>query len=524
MDTAASDADRSSAFSLVHDNGTGGGDRRSRPGDLERRSAGKKRPRARAAASTDAGDVGPATSRRGAKRKDRGGCGRPVIVLLGCEEWELERGKMLCESLGQHCLHTALVRDATHVVIGSRNTLERGSSGDGDVDEAEGQGARHELVKHGIEGYLEAVMLGLWVLDFSWVQACLKTGKGARNSPTGRRRDGNGVDALSPLTPPRDFELVGCRNNHEGCEPRRGRVARGVGMPGVFHGLAFSIVGAGGSEAERRRLERLLKLGEGVLMENATSKRSGVKGGWVNDPFAAHDGSASDNEEFADGRSGGASNASAVTGNVVVLAFSDRPDGGVSPKLAQNAIDKREEIEAKAAVDHAWILSSVENGSPADFDSHHLSGFLNLSQPSKAVRKEGRTRTIGASKRGASDEHSKRNWKSRLSLLPESSTQRQVVMDVDIERINRQPSPALAGAQSKESEKLMMDAQEIVNAADRVARQAATLAPVGLGSAGFEFTRLGKKKVCVDRVGGRERRGFFFLLFFCDSYENQPSY
>ncbi|CAN0563249.1 unnamed protein product, partial [Ectocarpus sp. 12 AP-2014] len=72
--------------------------------------------------------------------------------------------------------------------------------------------------------YREAVLLGLWVLDFSW----------------GMRYCRGGVSSM--MSPPRDFELVGCLENHEGCKPRRGRLNRGFKVPGVFHGYAFCVI------------------------------------------------------------------------------------------------------------------------------------------------------------------------------------------------------------------------------------------------------------------------------------------
>ena len=110
------------------------------------------------AASTSARDHQTVTQRCLAVRDERR---RPVVVLLGGEEWELERAKLLCEKLGQRRLYTSLVWGATHVVVGSSLTLERKSSGssggvdvsrggdgggDGVVDEEDGRGVRHELV------------------------------------------------------------------------------------------------------------------------------------------------------------------------------------------------------------------------------------------------------------------------------------------------------------------------------------------------------------------------------------------
>lgn len=433
---------------------------------------------------------------------------QPVIVLLGGEEWELNRAKLLCEKLGQRRLYTSLVWSATHVVVGSGLTLERNSSssssgdngagggghgvGNGVVDEKDSRGVRHELVKHNAEGYLEAVMLGLWVLDFSWVEACLESGKGPADSSAKRKsRHHEGVNApsvSSPRAPPREFELVGCLKNHPGCEPRRGRVARGVGVPGVFNELVFYFAGAGSCEVEKDRLARLVKLGKGALKENVKAKPAGGRGGWVNEPFGGASGSSdcdNDESEF---------DAPAATGKRVVLVVMwDCPDGTISQELAGTATKESVQVAATAAVDQAWIVRSIEEGSPVPFDDHRLSRFLDIMPSRKRALLEGGLQspslTAGACK--PSEDRAKRPGKGRLSIRPASSRQ-EVVLDVGKER-----------NQQKEEEKLMLDAQAAIAAADRVTKQAAAILPPALGAQGFEFTRLGgRKKVCRGLPGG----------------------
>lgn len=435
---------------------------------------------------------------------------RPVIVLLGGEEWELNRAKLLCEKLGQRRLYTALVWGATHVVVGSGLTLERNSSsnsgtdaggggdggGDGVADEEDRRGVRHELVKHNADGYLEAVMLGLWVVDLSWVEACLDAGTGAADSSAKRKsRHGEGVygrAVSSPGAPPRDFELVGCLKNHPGCEPRRGRVARGVGVPGVFNELVFCFTGAGSCEVEKDRLARLVKLGEGALKKNAKLKPEGGRGGWVDEPFGGASGRSdydNDPSEF---------DAPAVTGKTVVLVVLwDCPDGTISQELARTATKESVEVAATAAVDQAWIVRSIEEGSPVPFDDFRLSRFVDILPPRKRAFKEGGlhspSSTAGARK--SSEERAKRPGKGRLSIRPASSRQ-EVVLDVGNERHNRN-APLSTCDRQKEAEKLMLDAQAAIEAADRVTKQAEALRPPPLGAKGFEFTRLGgRKKVC----------------------------
>ena len=433
---------------------------------------------------------------------------RPVIVLLGGEEWELNRAKLLCEKLGQRRLYTTLVWGATHVVVGSGLTLERNSTsssgidaggegdggGDGVVDEEDRRGVRHELVKHNADGYLEAVMLGLWVVDFCWVEACLDAGKEAPDSTKrkSRRDEGvNGRSVSSPRAPPRDFELVGCLKNHPGCEPRRGRVARGVGVPGVFNGLVFCFTGAGSYEVEKDRLARLVKLGKGALKENAESKPEGGRGGWVDEPFGGASGR-SDYENDASEFDG-----PAVTGKRVVLVVMwDCPNGTISQELARTATKESVQVAATAAVDQAWIVRSIEEGSPVPFDDHRLSRFVDIVPSRKRALKEdglqSPSSTAGAHK--SSEERAKRPGKGRLSIRPASSRQ-EVVLDVGNERHSRNVPLAMCD-QQKEAEKLMLDAQAAIEAADRVTKQAEALRPPPLGAKGFEFTRLGGRKVC----------------------------
>ncbi|CAM9386041.1 unnamed protein product [Laminaria digitata] len=353
-------------------------------------------------------------------------------------------------------------------------------------------------------------MLGLWVLDFSWVEACLETGKEAADSSAKSKARHServtGRSMSSPRAPPREFELVGCLKNHPGCEPRRGRIARGVGSPGVFDKLVFCFTGARSYEAEKDRLVRLVKLGKGVLKEAVKPKPAGGRGGWADEPFGGANSSSDCDNDASE------HDAPAVTGKrVVLVVMSDCPDGSISQELAGTATKESVDVGATAAVDQAWIVRSIEEGSPVSFDDHRLSRFLDIMPARKSALKEGGfqspSSTSGARK--SNEERAKRPGKGRLSIRPASSRQREVVLDVGDERHHRNVPPAMCD-QQKEAEKLMLDAQAAIDAADRVTKQAAALRPPALGTKGFEFTRLGgRKKVLIAQpfmvfVGGNE--------------------
>ncbi|CAN0082883.1 unnamed protein product, partial [Scytosiphon promiscuus] len=300
------------------------------------------------------------------RHRRRRSLGRPVIVLLGCDARELERARPLCERLGQR-LETQLVSEATHVVVGSLHTRARTSSGGGGgeggcgaagADDGRGGARRHELRTHGLRGYRESVMLGLWVMDFSWVDACLRADRGALRDK-GAPPDDRFEPSLQ-LPPPRDFELLGCSKKHEGCEPRRGRYKRGSGLPGVFDGMAFHVVVGDADQLSRdpdisrsrSEAERLLKLGGGVILAPSRLKKPPpVRAGYVDDPFGEED-PPEPREEVVDVDLGSEGNAAAAKGKkVVVLALPDRSDGpgNVGPKLAEVAIRTRERLGAVAA-------------------------------------------------------------------------------------------------------------------------------------------------------------------------------
>lgn len=467
--------------------------------------------------STDGEDLpGPARAKdigdkRLARRVDRlggSGGGGPVVVFLACDDFELERGKLLCQELRQRKLLTSMHKDATHVVIGNQHTADtNGGDGDSAYDNSSGL----ELVTHGIEGYMEAVMLGLWVVDFSWVEECLKPSlRSDRRNISGDARAGNDErgdsfavarTVSSTLAPPRRFELYGCTEQHKGCDPRRGRTARSYGVPAVFSGLAVCIVGEGRSESEMAKYKRLLRFGQGVLMDDGKTpeRGGGRKEGWVEVPFALENASNFSSTEVA--RKGGSSVAkcqdrdqtSAGRGNaipvrlgdalkstdvavgkkVVVVALSDLPGGGVSSELSKLATDRSEEIGASPpAVDEGWIVRSIEEGSPAALASHRASRFggrapspvwLDGSPTNKRARTVTNTgtgadlsaglgtrsgahvgagRDLGASPSvhgSSSDERTKPVSKSRLSLKPISSSgkRREVVLDIDDTQVSR---------------------------------------------------------------------------------------
>ncbi|CAM9928755.1 unnamed protein product [Ectocarpus fasciculatus] len=167
-----------------------------------------------------------------------------------------------------------------------------------------------------------------------------------------------GVSSL--MSPPRDFELVGCSKNHEGCKPRRGRLNMGFKVPGVFQGHAFCVIAGGRAEASSSRvdearsgLERLLRLGGGVVLASVPPRAAE---GFCDNPFGSEDMPGSDDEvvhvEAGSSGDGGDSAAAAKERTVIVLALPDSSDGReVSPSLAKAATDKRRELGAAAADD-----------------------------------------------------------------------------------------------------------------------------------------------------------------------------
>lgn len=487
-------------------------------GELSRRSlrereggsTGRKRPRGGKATCEESG------LRRTTPRNSKNG---PVIVLLDCDEWEVDRAKKLCEKLGQRRLHTSLVRDATHVVLSSRHTLERSSDSSSDNRDEGGRRRRHEVVVHGIEGYLEAVMLGLWVVDMSWVETCLHAATGSSSCGGGNdsTRDSNSRRVISlARAPPRDFELVGCLKQHKGCEPRRGRIARGLGVPGVFGGLAFCVLGPERSELEKKRLERLLKLGEGAIANTPMSSREDNEWGWTNEPFS----SSPDNKNrgsgsgWGDGGAAGSHFSRTTETVVVVVMLSDRSNSGVSRKLAEEATVRSKGIGAKAIVVQEWIMRSVENGAPVDFDSHPLPRLSSEAPLPDLVASKAKTGTP----RGANNDRVKHpRKKSSLSLAEGGQTgsgsrQREVVDDVSHERISRGHRGALDNAERQKSE-LMREAQKVVDAKGRLKKEAAAVRaskPPQFGADTFEFTRIGSSNKQVrGLIGGWSEGGVY---------------
>ncbi|CAM9211728.1 unnamed protein product, partial [Sphacelaria rigidula] len=279
---------------------------------------GKKRPRSSRNATAGMAD---ASGRRTRRETSPSVDSSPVVlVFLGCQDWELKRATLLCQKLRQSRLHTELTRGVTHVVLGSSRTAK--ANGDDDGSDNDGP-VRRELSAHGLDGYLEAVMLGLWVLDFSWVEACLKGGSGARKW-TARH------PSLHWLAPARDFEIVGCLDKHDGCIPRRGRMLREdgelwdgfVGPHRLFSEHKFCIVVGAGQVTrtslrwlecdEYLKLVRLLKLGDGHVFHAsfssarpalARSRGKELKKGartWSDEPLASEHESRSGDDGSSD--------------------------------------------------------------------------------------------------------------------------------------------------------------------------------------------------------------------------------
>lgn len=402
-----------------------------------------------------------------------------MIAVLGCEEWEIERVKQLCGKLGQRRLHLTLVWGVTHVVIGTKHTCDSGG----------GRGNRHELVRHAIDGYHEAVLRGLWVLDFAWVEACLK-GVACED----------GRVALSLRAPPRDFELVGCRRRHKGCDPRRGRLARCSGEAGVFQGLTVCVFGEGRSEDEKERVRRLLVIGGAKLEEDNPSRAArGRKEAFTERPFDD-----SESGEYASVVGGFGGNEASDAGGkaAVVVVLPDISEGRYSQGLAKKALAKCKALKVRAAVDGAWVLSSIEQCYPAAFDNYSVNCFLGQTATvnlSPENRQSGGSEAVGNGR-------GKRLSKCRLSL-PHGNNSRKELVDLDEDF--GQLCVTSAASDARRSKQIVSEAEKIMDAGDRVTEQAANLQPMGLGAAGFAFSRHGsKKKVshCFILLGGLSLR------------------
>eukprot|EP00903_Cladosiphon_okamuranus_P008140 g7839.t1 len=429
------------------------------------------------------------SSNRAASRRHR-----PVVVLLGCSSREVSRAQQLCEKIGLRKPETELISSATHVVIGGRHTRAPNSSSSSSrgcpLDSGTRRGIkRHELVAHDLKGYLEAVMLGLWVLDFSWVEACwvaeAEAEAEAEEAEAVNNKKRGDYGELPLAAPPRAFELLGCSKGHEGCEPRRGRYKKGFGALGAFHGIEFVPVvaetaAAGGRssssspsrielEVLRSETERLIKLGGGVLV-STLKKPSRPETGFVDNPFDSRD------EETDGGGGGDASGVPAKGKKVVVLALPDCLDGNrVSQGLARAATHRRQELGADAAVDRAWVLQSAEKGFPISFGGYDL-------------------RSSGTSPEGGGNSKRAVAPKSRLSLRG-SSSRCEVLLDTEGGG-GRRILPEAVRAQREQTARILQRAEEVVEAPLR--QKLPPLDPTGrLGEEGFDFTRRGSKKAPV---------------------------
>lgn len=407
-----------------------------------------------------------------------------MIAVLGCEEWEIERVKQLCGKLGQCRLHLTLVWGVTHVVIGTKHTCDSGGE----------RGNRHELVRHAIDGYHEAILLGLWVLDFAWVEACLKKGVACED----------GRVALSLRAPPRDFELVGCRRRHKGCDPRRGRLARCSGEAGVFQGLTVCIFGQGRCEDEKERVQRLLVIGGAKLEEDKPSRiEKGRKETFMERPF--------DDSESGDDASGfgGKETLNTVGKVTVMVVLPDLSEDRYSQGLAKKALAKCKALKARAAVDRAWVMSSIEQCHPTAFDGYSVNRFLG--QTATAPLNVSLENHQSGGSEAVGNGHGKRLSKCRLSL-PHGKYSRKELVDLDEDF--GQLYVTSAASDARRSKKIVSEAEKIMDAGDRVTEQAANLQPLGLGAAGFAFSRHDSKKKASRcfiwprglLLGGRNRR------------------
>ncbi|CBJ31832.1 hypothetical protein Esi_0286_0027 [Ectocarpus siliculosus] len=288
------------------------------------------------------------------------------------------------------------------------------------------------------------------------------------------------------MSPPRDFELVGCSENHEGCKPRRGRLNRGFKVPGVFHGYAFCVIagkGAGASssrvDGSRSGLERLLRLGGGVILAPVPPRAAE---GFCDNPFGSEDISGSDDEAVhveAGSGDGGDNEATAKERTVVVLAMPDSSDGrGVSLSLAKAATDKCRELGAAAAVDRGWALRSLDIGSRVPFDGHDLSD--------DDIRRPSGQRGGGSSKRAA----------SRLSIprprCGDARPRTEVLLDLEDDGGRRSAMAEAVRADREKTARLLRIAEEVSKAPTK--QVPASDPPPAPGADGFEFTRNGSKK------------------------------
>lgn len=344
--------------------------------------AGRKRPRNSRNATAGMANV-PARRKR---RETSSIVDRSPVMLafLGCQDWELKRATLLCQKLRQSRLHTQLTQGVTHVVLGSSRTAK--ANGDDEGSDNDGP-IRRELSAHGLDGYLEAIMLGLWVLDFSWVEACLKGRSGGSKWTAGH-------PSLHWLAPARDFEVVGCLDKHDGCIPRRGRMLREegqlwdgvVGPHRLFSAYKFCIVvgagrvtqtGSGLLECdEYSKLVRLLKLGDGrVFTASSSSTRPALarlrgkeleKGArtWSDDPLASEHESRCEDDASSDDE---------MSKKLVVVALVDEEAGGkASPQLERAALERVKDLKAAAAVTNEWVVRSIEEDQALDFDQYSV--------------------------------------------------------------------------------------------------------------------------------------------------------
>lgn len=310
-------------------------------------SAGRKRPRG--GSGSQAPGKGP-SQRKPKGSVDRGRDGEEsrgdqpasrgtLLAFLGCNDREIDLAKNLCRRLGQRRLYTQLVQGVTHVVISRQHTLEVASDGD--------TRRRYRLRDHRIDGYLEAVLLGLWVLDFSWVEACLDIpgpSRGARPRDRGGKRP--------ELAPCRPYEMSSCVEHHEGCDAVRARTNRQLAPTKptdgaeaeLFRGHVFYLVP--GSSRGSLRLEARLA----TLLELAGGRVSAVQS-------SALDLNQDDEDTEGDGRA--RKGRSGVT--ELVVAVADAADGQVSRQTAGMALERMAEIPAAAAaVGQSWVLRSIE--------------------------------------------------------------------------------------------------------------------------------------------------------------------
>ncbi|CAM9098072.1 unnamed protein product [Chrysoparadoxa australica] len=228
-------------------------------------------------------------------------------------------------------LHTAITSTTTHLVVCNTEKTGRVSAGE--------TGHISCTIKKANDMYMHAMLAGLWIVDFGWVERCLKAA--------------NAEETRELVTePPEAYEVVGCGECPRSEAPKRAREELAAGMDGLFEGYCFHLVG--GTPQERQRLKLMTHLGGGKAVMETESGRSSNrstnqpgKSEWHADPFSAQSpNSGSDCEEVEDEEDG--------RHQVLVVALNPDKKGVVTSSFK---VAKR--VHAKAVVAKAWLEDCI---------------------------------------------------------------------------------------------------------------------------------------------------------------------